>query len=122
MNWYVSVLKNYVGFQGRARREEFWMFYLVNFGITIVLGLLQALLGIGQFLTTIYGLAILLPYLAVGARRLHDTGRSGWWQLLFLIPIVGIIILIVFWVQDSRFGDNQYGPNPKHGSNPNLKF
>lgn len=122
MNWYVSVLKNYVGFQGRARREEFWMFYLVNFGITIVITVLQALLGIGQVLTTIYGLAVLLPYLAVGARRLHDTGRSGWWQLLFLIPIVGIIILIVFWVQDSRFGDNQYGPNPKHGSNPNLKF
>ncbi|MFB5268230.1 DUF805 domain-containing protein [Paenibacillus enshidis] len=122
MNWYVSVLKNYVGFQGRARREEYWMFVLFNFGVTIVLSVLEALLGIGQVLTTIYGLAVLLPSLAVGARRLHDTGRSGWWLLLNLIPLIGSIILIVFMIQDSRFGDNQYGPNPKHGANPNLKF
>ncbi|MFB5761397.1 DUF805 domain-containing protein [Paenibacillus medicaginis] len=122
MNWYVSVLKNYVGFQGRARREEYWMFALVNAGIILILSVLQSLIGLGQILTTIYGLAVMLPHLAVGARRLHDTGRSGWWLLLILIPLVGSIILIVFFVQDSRFGDNQYGPNPKHGASPNLKF
>jgi uncharacterized membrane protein YhaH (DUF805 family) len=122
MNWYVSVLKNYVGFQGRARREEYWMFVLVNAGIVLALSLLQSLLGLGLILSTLYGLAVLLPHLAVGARRLHDTGRSGWWLLLMLIPLIGSIILIVFFVQDSRFGDNQYGPNPKQGSNPNLKF
>ncbi|MDP4096326.1 DUF805 domain-containing protein [Paenibacillus sp. P96] len=113
MNWYVSVLKNYVGFQGRARREEYWMFVLVNFGVTVVLSLLQALFGIDQVLTSIYGLAVFLPTLAVGARRLHDTGRSGWWLLLNLIPLVGTIILIVFLVQDSQFGNNRYGANPK---------
>jgi uncharacterized membrane protein YhaH (DUF805 family) len=71
---------------------------------------------VSGFLGMIYSFAVLLPSLAVGARRLHDIGRSGWWQLLALIPVLGIIVLIFFWVQDSQAGDNEYGSNPKAGA------
>ena len=109
-NWYVEVLKKYAVFDGRARREEFWMFVLVNLIVTIVLNLISGFIGM------IYGFAVLVPSLAVGARRLHDTNRSGWWQLIGLIPVIGIIVLIVFFVQDSQPGNNQYGANPKTGA------
>ena len=111
-NWYVEVLKKYAVFEGRARREEFWMFTLVNFIVTIVLNVVLSMIGL-PILAVIYSLAVLVPSLAVGARRLHDTNRSGWLLLIGLIPLVGIIVLIVFWVQDSQPGPNQYGPNPK---------
>jgi len=112
MNWqklwknYVDVLKKYTVFTGRARREEFWLFALVSFVISFVLSFLGPL-GI------LYSLGVMVPSLAVGARRLHDTGRSGWWQLIGIIPLVGVIVLIVFAVQDSQLGENQFGPNPK---------
>ena len=112
MNWYIKCLKQYVDFSGRAQRMEFWMFQLFNFIILIGLAIIDAILGLG-ILQPIYALAVLLPNLAVGARRLHDTNRSGWWLLLGLIPLIGIIILIVFWVQESQAGDNAFGPNPK---------
>ena len=69
-------------------------------------------------LTGIYQLAVLIPSLAVGARRLHDTGKSGWWQLLHLIPLVGTIVLIVFWATDGDPNPNQHGVNPKQGAMP----
>ena len=112
MNWYMKVLKQYVDFSGRAQRMEFWMFTLINLIISIGLAIVDMVVGLG-FLQPIYALAVLLPAIAVGVRRLHDTNRSGWWMLLILIPLIGIIILIVFWVQDSQAGDNAYGPNPK---------
>ena len=108
-NWYVEVLKKYAAFDGRARREEFWIFALVNLVVMIVLSL------VSSFISMIYSFAVLLPNLAVGARRLHDTSRSGWWQLLWFIPIIGWIVVIVFLVQDSEPGENEYGPNPKTG-------
>lgn len=113
MQWYLKVLKNYVGFQGRARRKEYWMFVLISTIISIVLTTLESMLDIYSFLSGLYSLAILLPSLAVGVRRLHDTGRSGWWLLISFIPLIGAIILIVFMCQDSQEFDNQYGPNPK---------
>ncbi|MEW9702055.1 DUF805 domain-containing protein [Paenibacillus sp. SI8] len=113
MEWYLKVLKNYVGFQGRARRKEYWMFVLFNVIVSIVLSILVAIVKPLSVLSYLYSLAILLPSLAVGARRLHDTGRSGWMLLLGLIPLVGAIILIVFFSQDSQEGENQHGPNPK---------
>ncbi|NRD78950.1 DUF805 domain-containing protein [Bacillus sp. BRMEA1] len=113
MEWYVKVLKNYVGFQGRARRKEYWMFVLFNFIISIVLSILQAILHLHQFLTGLYSLAILLPSLAVTVRRLHDIGKTGWWILIGLIPIIGDIILIIFNCFDSEEQTNKYGPNPK---------
>ncbi|TJY41720.1 DUF805 domain-containing protein [Cohnella pontilimi] len=71
----------------------------------------------GMVLSGLYALAILLPSLAVSVRRLHDTGRSGWWLLIGLIPLIGAIILLVFTCQDSQPGDNRYGPNPRSGDN-----
>src|SRR5580692_10686324 len=96
MNWYLGVLKNYTGFSGRARRTEFWMFVLFNLIASIVLGIIGAIIKF-PFLGAIYGLAILLPSLAVAFRRLHDTGKSAWWILIGIIPFVGAIILIVFY-------------------------
>ena len=109
-----SVFTQYVGFSGRARRSEFWYFYLFTILLSIVASIVQRAMtnSTNGIVTTIIGLAIILPYLAVAVRRLHDTSRSGWWLLIGLIPVVGTIILIVFWVQDSH-GDNQYGPSPK---------
>lgn len=101
MDWYLKVLKNYVGFRGRARRKEYWMFILVNIIFTFVLGLLDKMLGWQRaggegILTTIYGILVFLPWWAAQFRRLHDTDRSAWWALLFLIPFIGWLIIIVF--------------------------
>ena len=112
MNWYIGVLKKYAVFSGRARRKEYWMFFLFNIIIFIALGVIETIVGINPVLTLFYMLAILLPGLAVTLRRLHDTGKSGWWLLIGIVPLIGIVIL-VFMVQDSQAGDNQYGPNPK---------
>ena len=113
MNWYLTLMtQKYASFSGRARRTEYWMFFLVYFVIALVIGVVEGLLSIGGYLTGIFALVHLLPSLGVTVRRLHDTGRSGWWILLGLIPLVGAIILIVWFVGDSK-PDNQYGPNPK---------
>ena len=114
MNWYLGVLKNYATFSGRARRKEFWMFVLFNFIIAVVLGVVDSMIGV-PVLGLIYTLGVLIPSLAVGARRLHDIGKTGWWQLIGLVPLIGILVLIIFFVMDSNPGDNQYGPNPKAG-------
>jgi uncharacterized membrane protein YhaH (DUF805 family) len=120
MSWYLSVLQNYADFSGRARRTEYWMFTLVNALISFALVVLDALFGtldveagVGLF-STIYALAVLIPSLAVSVRRLHDTGRSGWWLLIAIIPLIGGIVLFVFTVMDSEPGRNDYGPYPKH--------
>jgi uncharacterized membrane protein YhaH (DUF805 family) len=113
VNWYLAVLKNYAGFSGRARRTEYWMFFLINFIIIVALELIGMAVKVITILAGIYGLAVLIPSLAVGVRRLHDTGRSGWWLLIGIIPVIGTIILIVFLATDGQPGDNQYGPNPK---------
>lgn len=112
MHWYTNVLKKYVAFEGRARRQEYWMFTLFNIIVSLVIALVDYLIGTGSILGMIYSLAVLLPSLSVTARRLHDTGRSGWWILISFIPFIGAIILLVFLCQDSQ-GDNKYGANPK---------
>jgi uncharacterized membrane protein YhaH (DUF805 family) len=113
MRWYLDVLRKYAVFSGRARRMEYWMFVLFNLIIALVLGAIDGLLGIQGVLGGLYSLAVLIPSLAVAVRRLHDTNRSGWWILINLIPVIGWIIFIIFAVQDSQPGPNQYGPNPK---------
>lgn len=113
MNYYIEVLKKYAVFSGRARRKEYWMFVLFNFIISIAISLVTTFIGALSFLSPLYTLAILIPSIAVGVRRLHDTNRSGWWFLLAFIPVIGAIVLIVFLAQDSQPGENQYGPNPK---------
>jgi len=119
MQWYLAVLRQYVAFSGRARRTEFWMFTLFTTIIQIVLYLLDNLLGLAfapggsGLLTAIYVLAVLLPSLSVAFRRLQDTGRSGLWILIGLVPLVGPIVLIVFWATEGTRGPNAYGPDPK---------
>jgi uncharacterized membrane protein YhaH (DUF805 family) len=122
--------KQYVDFHGRARRQEYWMFTLFSVIISIVLGVIDNLLGTGSFSTSsgggeigvaagmgllggIYWLAVLLPSLAVSVRRLHDTDRSGWWLLIALVPLVGAIVLLVFCALEGTRGPNRYGEDPK---------
>ena len=128
MNYYTEALRKYVVFSGRARRKEFWMFALVNIIISIVLSWGGYYLAIAlqatqvvifcYALTVAYSLAVFLPTLSVAVRRLHDSGRSGAWMLLTLVPFFGPLLLFVFWCLDSQPGDNQYGPNPKGISTP----
>jgi uncharacterized membrane protein YhaH (DUF805 family) len=113
VSWYIYVLKHYAQFHGRARRREYWMYILVNLVVTAVLYAIDNADNLSS-VSLIYSLATIIPTFAVGSRRLHDTGRSGWWQLLYLIPIVGSIVVIVMMCLDSKPGDNKYGPNPKH--------
>lgn len=112
-----TCLQKYADFSGRARRSELWFFVLFNVLVNIVASIIDSVLGTRNsygsgLIATLASLALLLPNLAVGARRLHDTGRSAWWLLIGLVPVVGWIVLIIFYVQDSQ-GDNQYGPSPK---------
>ena len=115
MHWYLKVMtQNYANFSGRARRTEYWMFFLVYFVIALVIGVVEGLLSIGGYLTGIFALVHLLPSLGVTVRRLHDTGRSGWWILLSFIPIIGALVLLYFMVISGEPQDNAYGPNPKN--------
>jgi uncharacterized membrane protein YhaH (DUF805 family) len=111
--WKRVVLERYAQFEGRSGRAEFWWYFLAGVIISIVFNILIAISGIFWVLYVIYGLAVLIPGLAVAIRRLHDTDKSGWWLLLALIPLVGIIVLIVFWATEGTPGPNQYGvPDP----------
>ncbi|HWX67365.1 MAG TPA: DUF805 domain-containing protein [Rhodanobacter sp.] len=114
-DWYLKCIKNhYADFEGRARRTEYWMFFLVNLLISIVVGLIGRAIGF-HALSTLYSLAVLVPGIAVGVRRLHDTGRSGWWWLVALIPLIGWIWIIVLFAIAGDQGANQYGADPKEG-------
>jgi uncharacterized membrane protein YhaH (DUF805 family) len=118
MQWYTDVLKKYIQFSGRARRKEFWMFTLFSAIISIVLSAIDNAAGLTNgtgngVLGSIYSLAVLLPSLAVAARRLHDTNRSALWLLLIFAIVIGWIVLLVFYIQEGNAGDNQYGPDPK---------
>lgn len=113
MNWYLEVLKKYTVFQGRARRTEYWMFALFNFIISMVLSIIDGIIGTVGILSGLYCLAVLLPAIAVSVRRLHDIGKSGWWLLIVLVPFIGAIVLLIFALLDSQAGSNQYGPSPK---------
>ncbi len=121
MHWYMDVLKKYTVFSGRARRKEFWMFFLFSAIISIFLAVIDEFMGwqfemdgesLG-FLSTLYYVAVIVPYLAVIFRRLHDTERSGWWILIAFIPIVGVVVLLVFLILQGTRGENRYGPDPK---------
>ncbi|APZ47311.1 DUF805 domain-containing protein [Polaribacter reichenbachii] len=116
MNWYVKVLKQYADFKGRARRKEYWMFVLINAIISIIMMVLDNLLGTTYgplnedgYFETIYSIATLVPSLAVSARRMHDVGKSGWYML---IPIYNLILFCT----DGDEEPNKWGENPKHDS------
>ncbi|MCP4775185.1 MAG: DUF805 domain-containing protein [Planctomycetaceae bacterium] len=119
MNWYLNVLKKYAVFVGRAQRKEYWFFVLFNIIFTLLLSTVDGLTGTFSaetgygLLSGLYTLAVAIPGIAVSVRRLHDTGRTGWWFLILLIPVIGAIIFLVFMCIDSDAEDNDYGPNPK---------
>lgn len=144
MEWAILPLKRYADFNGRSRRKEYWSFVLLTVAIFAILYFLEGLLALsvrGQGpLTFLFQLAILLPTLAVGARRLHDTGRSGWWLLIGYAPLLastllpfagpvdrglamilliaaglGFVVLLIFLVLEGARGPNLYGPDPKAG-------
>ena len=113
MSWYVQALKNYTNFSGRAQRSELWFFVLFNNLIGISLLVVDVVTSGIPALTTLFQLWTIVPAISVSVRRLHDTGRSGWWLLLALMPIPGGPILVWFYALDSQPGSNIYGENPK---------
>jgi uncharacterized membrane protein YhaH (DUF805 family) len=120
MKWFLKVLRQYADFSGRARRKEYWMFVLFYciFLIAVIFidAFISEIMDLRKPVTACsltFALAMILPALAVVVRRLHDTGRSGWWILINLIPFVGTIWLLVLLMQDSQYDDNEYGENPK---------
>lgn len=119
MNWYLKCWKQYADFSGRARRKEYWIFSLINYIIIFFLYILQIVMIestlwlIFPIILFLYAVAVFLPGLAVNIRRLHDIGKSGWWYLIYLIPIIGAIWLTVLMCLDSEPGENQWGENPK---------
>lgn len=113
MKYYLSVFKNYGEFGGRARRAEFWWFTLVSYLVSTVIGFVDEAVRDQGIVGYVYVFATVVPSIAVTVRRLHDTDHSAWNLLLYLIPIVGWIILIVFCCQDGTPGPNRYGQNPK---------
>ena len=121
MQWYFGVWRKYAVFGGRASRAEFWTFVLFNLvaeSALIALDLIvfgtQSPIGAGAgVFSAIYSLAVFLPALGVTIRRLHDVGRTGWWVLIGLVPLLGLIVLVVFCIGDSQPNENRYGPNPK---------
>ena len=119
MDWYLKVLKNYAGFSGRARRKEYWMFVLFNIIFLVIAGVLDNILGTAManvgygLFYMLYSLAVIIPAIAVGIRRLHDIGKSGWFLLIALIPIIGAIWLLVLLATAGNAGSNKYGADPK---------
>ena len=119
MVWYLEALKKYAVFGGRSRRKEYWYFVLFSLIVSLVLSAVDALLGTFSSSTNVgllgglYGLAIIIPTIAVSVRRLHDIDRTGWWVLISLVPVIGTIVLLVFAVLDGTPGQNRFGPNPK---------
>lgn len=110
MNWYLEVLKKYAVFSGRARRKEYWMFVLFNIIIVIGLSIVGgvALGENGGILSGLYNLAVLLPSIGAGVRRMHDSDHSGWW---LLVPLANLYFACI----EGTRGPNQYGPDPKAG-------
>jgi uncharacterized membrane protein YhaH (DUF805 family) len=113
------VVDKYADFNGRASRAEYWWYILAIIVVTIVISIVDSILGLNRMVLGIYGplttlllLVVIVPSLAVAVRRLHDTNRSGWWLLIGLIPLIGAIVLLVFFVSAGTAGSNDYGPDP----------
>lgn len=119
MNYFIEGIKKYAQFHGRARRAEYWNFVLFSIILTLAIALLEASAGMtpdfsrGGVISMLFNIFILIPSLAVGVRRLHDTNTSGWFTFIALIPIIGILVLIFKLAQKGDTGANQYGADPK---------
>ena len=119
MRYLLLAFRKYFDFTGRSNRPEFWWFFLLATAITVLLGFSDLLVGTYSeslemgLLSTVFGLATIIPTFSVGARRLHDVNSSGWWQLLLLVPLLGALFLIYLMAQRGAPEENQYGPPPK---------
>ena len=138
MEWMLMPLKRYAEFTGRSQRKEYWMWFLFIIIVTVVTTWLDIFLGLGGsatgstsgmgasfnlnfgWLTMLFMLAILVPNLAVGARRLHDLDKSGWWLLIGLIPFFGGLYLLFLFAQPGTSGPNSYGADPKGGGDARV--
>jgi uncharacterized membrane protein YhaH (DUF805 family) len=133
MHWMTLPLRRYAQFSGRARPKEFWMFVLFILIVAVALTFVEAALGLGVSerwaerqawggyagfrnsggpLSGLFMLGMLIPYLAVAVRRLHDSDRSGWWLLVSLIPLLGGLVLLIFFIMGGTRGPNRFGPDP----------
>ena len=121
IDWATRPLINYANFSGRAPRAEYWWFYLLSVVAYIVAMILDSVMGSGGalgsygLLSIVVMLGLFIPSLAAGVRRLHDTDRSGWWLLIVLVPLVGAIVLLIFFVLEGTTGDNRFGADPYAG-------
>ena len=126
MEYFISAVKdNYINFEGRARRKEYWMFIIFALIFSLALGIIDGIIGLAPVgLSALFQIAIFVPSIAIGARRLHDVGKSGWWQLLYFALIIGWIPLIIFLCQDSHIGNNAFGGSEKypHSNNDDDDF
>ena len=119
MNWYLKCWKQYADFKGRARRKEYWMFFLFNIIIVFLLDMIDASMGMLDeesgfgLLSGIYMLAVIVPNIAVSVRRLHDIGKSGWNYFIGMIPLVGPIVMIIWFATAGDVGSNDWGEDPK---------
>ncbi len=141
MEWMLLPLRRYARFSGRARPKEYWMFILFLLLCFIAISIVEGLLGLsttehwvrrgpwsfntgyhtrGGPLTGLFGLAILIPWLAVAVRRLHDTDRSGFWLLIIFFPLIGSLVLLVFFIMSGTRGPNRFGPDPVEVGEPEL--
>jgi uncharacterized membrane protein YhaH (DUF805 family) len=118
IDYFVMALRRTFDFKGRSRRREYWYFLLTFWVVSVIIEIIELNLPppeqeIPSIIKTIVGYSFLIPHISLLIRRLHDIGKSGWWSLVFLIPIVNIIMTFVWLIRDSD-DDNQYGPNPKY--------
>lgn len=113
MNWYLEAFRKFGQFEGRSRRQEYWMFFLFNILIAFALGIIENLINMNGIITGFYGLATLIPGLALSVRRLHDINKSGGYIFINLIPLAGVIWYLVLMCSEGTRGPNKYGSDPK---------
>ena len=124
MNWYLKVLRQATDFNGRARRQEYWIFFLFNILFSIAAAILDNILGLAFPQTgygpvyVIYALTMLVPGIAVFIRRMHDLGKSGWWFFIAFVPLIGGIWLLILVCTEGNKGPNEYGEDPKEEGEP----
>ena len=142
MEWMLLPLRRYAKFSGRARPREYWMFVLFLLLCYIGVAMVEGILGLsktdhwfqrgpwwagagystrGGPLTGLFTLAMIIPHIAVSVRRLHDTDRSGWWLLIVFFPIIGSIVLLIFFIMSGTRGPNRFGPDPVEVGEPELR-
>ena len=113
LQYYIDFWKNYFNFSGRSRRAAYWYAALMNFIVLLILNVLDRMVQTVDLFSGLYTLAAFIPGIAICVRRLHDIGKAGWWYLLVFVPVVGQIILFIWFICEGDHGNNVYGADPK---------